>query len=80
MLERRIAEILTTNIAADGMLSADRVRAALREGSIAMTYENGGRFARVLADLVPVLDHTELTSLDVVDTASEFVRAVAEQN
>ncbi|MGP4048457.1 hypothetical protein [Streptomyces sp. 2A115] len=80
VLECRVAEILTTSIAADGMLSADRVRAALWEGNMAMTYANGGRFARALADIVPVLDHSELMSLDVVDTAGELVRAVAEQN
>ncbi|MFD6184750.1 hypothetical protein [Streptomyces goshikiensis] len=76
-LERRVADILITATAADGMLTAGRIRAALWEGSLTMIEDNGGRFAHVLGDLVPVLDEPELTALDVVDAAGELVAAIA---
>ncbi|MFJ5711764.1 hypothetical protein [Streptomyces sp. NPDC093105] len=76
-LESRVAELLLASTTADGMLTARRIRAALWEGDLAMTYENDGRFAQLLADLVPVLDDPELTSLDIVDAAGELVAAIA---
>ncbi|MFE1272556.1 hypothetical protein [Streptomyces sp. NPDC058758] len=76
-LEKRVAELLLASTEADGILTARRVRAALWEGDLAMTYENDGRFAQLLADLVPVLDEPELTSLDIVDAAGELVTAIA---
>ncbi|MEU1228968.1 hypothetical protein [Streptomyces sp. NPDC005828] len=76
-LEGRVAELLLASTAGDGMLTPRRIRAALWEGNLAMTYENDGRFARVLADLVPVLDDPQLTALDIVDAAGELVGAVA---
>ncbi|MFE4637716.1 hypothetical protein ACFRJ1_30670 [Streptomyces sp. NPDC056773] len=77
-LEQRVAGFLLTSTAADGMVTGGRVRAALWEGNLTMIQDNGGRFASVLADLAPVLDEPELTSLDVVDAAGELVTAVAE--
>ncbi|ROQ23146.1 hypothetical protein EDD98_7595 [Streptomyces sp. PanSC19] len=76
-LEGRIAELLLASTAGDGMLTPRRIRAALWEGNIALTHENDGRFAQVLADLVPVLDDPQLTALDLVDAAGELVGAVA---
>ncbi|MFJ9810771.1 hypothetical protein ACIRTB_21340 [Streptomyces sp. NPDC101158] len=76
-LEARVAELLLTSTAGDGLLTSPRVRAAVGEGNITMTYENDGRFARVLSDLVPVLDDPQLVALDVVDAAGELVGAVA---
>ncbi|MCZ0983703.1 hypothetical protein O1L60_43825 [Streptomyces diastatochromogenes] len=76
-LEGRVAELLLASTAGDGMLTPRRIRAALWEGNIAMTYENDGRFAQVLADLVPVLDDPQLSALDIVDAAGELVGAVA---
>jgi hypothetical protein len=76
-LEGRVAELLLTSTAGDGMLTPRRIRAALWEGNIALTHENDGRFARLLADLVPVLEDPQLTALDVVDAAGELVGAVA---
>ncbi|GHG43098.1 hypothetical protein [Streptomyces zaomyceticus] len=76
-LESRVAELLLASTTGDGMLTARRVRAALWEGDLAMTYENDGRFAQLLADLVPVLDEPELTSIDIVDAAGELVAAIA---
>ncbi|GGY83645.1 hypothetical protein [Streptomyces omiyaensis] len=76
-LESRVAELLLASTTADGMLTARRIRTALWEGDLAMTYENDGRFAQLLADLVPVLDDPELTSLDIVDAAGELVAAIA---
>ncbi|WP_225805465.1 hypothetical protein [Streptomyces sp. NK15101] len=76
-LEGRVAELLLASTAGDGMLTPGRIRAALWEGNIAMTHENDGRFAQVLADLVPVLDDPQLTALDLVDAAGELVGAVA---
>ncbi|MFD3336172.1 hypothetical protein ACFWV1_26515 [Streptomyces sp. NPDC058700] len=76
-LESRVAELLLASTEGDGMLTARRIRAALWEGDLAMTYENDGRFAQLLADLVPVLDEPELTPLDIVDAAGELVAAVA---
>ncbi|OKJ48571.1 hypothetical protein AMK27_37930 [Streptomyces sp. CB02009] len=76
-LEGRVAELLLASTAGDGMLTPRRIRAALWEGNLALTYENDGRFAQVLADLVPVLDDPQLTALDIVDAAGELVGAVA---
>ncbi|MEV4921114.1 hypothetical protein AB0K47_30440 [Streptomyces tirandamycinicus] len=76
-LEGRVAGLLLTSTAGDGMLTPRRIRAALWEGSLAMTRDNDGRFARVLADLLPVLEDPRLVSLDVVDAAGELVGAVA---
>ncbi|MFF5788463.1 hypothetical protein ACFY8P_26310 [Streptomyces sp. NPDC012693] len=76
-LEGRVAELLLASTAGDGMLTPPRIRRALWEGNIALTYENNGRFAQVLADLVPVLDDPQLTALDIVDAAGELVGAVA---
>ncbi|MEV0966964.1 hypothetical protein AB0J25_31130 [Streptomyces sp. NPDC049910] len=76
-LERRIAHLLITSAAGDGMLTARRIRAALWEGAVAITQENGGRFAQALGDLVPVLDDPQLAALDVVDAAAELIAAAA---
>ncbi|MEV4943997.1 hypothetical protein [Streptomyces zaomyceticus] len=76
-LEGRVAEVLLASTAGDGMLTPRRIRAALWEGNIALTHENDGRFAQLLADLVPVLDDPQLTALDIVDAAGELVGAVA---
>lgn len=76
-LEGRVARLLLTSARGDGMLTPRRIRGALWEGSTAMTYENEGRFAQLLADLVPVLDDPHLTALDVIDAAGELVGAVA---
>ncbi|MFC8957570.1 hypothetical protein ACFT8P_33840 [Streptomyces sp. NPDC057101] len=76
-LEARIAELLLVSTADDGMLTHPRVCAALQEGSIAMTSENGGRFAQVLADLRPVLHDPRIVALDIIDAAGELVGAVA---
>ncbi|MFJ9829515.1 hypothetical protein ACIRSU_34840 [Streptomyces sp. NPDC101160] len=76
-LEARVAELLLASTASDGLLTSRRIRAALWEGNITLTYENDGRFAQVLGDLVPVLDDQELIALDVVDAAGELVGAVA---
>ncbi|MCY0952979.1 hypothetical protein [Streptomyces sp. H27-S2] len=76
-LERRVAGLLITSTAVDGTVTGGRVRTALWEGNLTMIEDNGGRFASVLADLVPVLDEPELTALDVVDAAGELVTAVA---
>ncbi|MEE1736260.1 hypothetical protein PUR49_07060 [Streptomyces sp. BE147] len=51
-LERRIAGLLAAAAAGDGLLTADRVRAALWEGSLALVQENDGRLARLLAGLL----------------------------
>ncbi|WP_093804324.1 hypothetical protein [Streptomyces sp. Wb2n-11] len=76
-LEGRVAERLLASTAGDGMLTPRRIRAALWEGNIALTHENDGRFAQLLADIVPVLDDPQLTALDIVDAAGELVGAVA---
>ncbi|MFI5621396.1 hypothetical protein [Streptomyces sp. NPDC051567] len=79
-LEQRVAAVLVTATAADGLLTAGRVRAALWEGDLTMTYENGGRFAHALADLVPILDDPTLSVPDVIaltEMAAELVAAVA---
>ncbi|MFF3775646.1 hypothetical protein [Streptomyces sp. NPDC002232] len=76
-LEGRVAELLLASTAGDGMLTPARIRAALWEGNLALTHENDGRFAQVLADLVPVLEDPQLAALDVVDAAGELVGAVA---
>lgn len=55
-LERRVAGILTISAVAHGTLTAISVRNVLWEGSVAMTQENGGHFARALAALLPFLD------------------------
>lgn len=59
-LEGRVAELLLASTAGDGMLTPGRIRAALWEGNLALTYENDGRFPQVLTDLVPVLDDPQL--------------------
>ncbi|WP_256104139.1 hypothetical protein [Streptomyces sp. ODS05-4] len=78
LLETRIAALLLTATAGDGMLTAHRVRAALWEGGLPLTHAaGGGRFAQLLGDLVPVLDDPWLAALDIVDAAGELVGAVA---
>ncbi|MGW0754634.1 hypothetical protein [Streptomyces sp. NPDC002587] len=73
-LERRVAEILgVCASAAQGVLSARHIRSALWEGSMAMTRENGGRFATALAHLAPALDVP-----DVADLTVELIGAVAD--
>lgn len=54
-LERRVAGLLTVAAAGDGLLTAERVRAALWEGAVALVQDNGGELAALLADLLPVL-------------------------
>ncbi|MGW1296339.1 hypothetical protein [Streptomyces sp. NPDC002533] len=76
-LESRVAQLLLVAAAGDGMLTSRRVRDAMWEGNLAMTHENGARFAQVLADLVPLLDDPYLTAIDIVDAAGEVVGAVA---
>ncbi|CAL9624894.1 hypothetical protein SUDANB58_05921 (plasmid) [Streptomyces sp. enrichment culture] len=76
-LEVRVAALLSVSTAGDGVLTSLRVRAALWEGSLAMTRAGGGRFARALAGLVPVLDDPRLAAPDVLDAAGELVDAVA---
>ncbi|MEU0743846.1 hypothetical protein [Streptomyces sp. NPDC006134] len=76
-LEVRVAGLLSVSTAGDGLLTSLRVRAALWEGSLAMTRVGEGRFARALADLVPVLDDPHLAGPGVLDAAGELVAAVA---
>ncbi|NBE53873.1 hypothetical protein [Streptomyces boluensis] len=56
-LERRIAELLAVATAGDGLLTADRVRAALWEGAFPLFQENDGRLAALLSQTLKVL-HT----------------------
>ncbi|MGP4048431.1 hypothetical protein [Streptomyces sp. 2A115] len=44
-----------------------------------VAHHSRGRVRSLPADLLPVLNHRELTSQDVMDTAGEPVMAVAEQ-
>jgi hypothetical protein len=76
-LEAHVAQRLLASTADDGMLTSRRVRAALREGRTAMRCGNNGLFARVLGELLLVLDDPQLVALDVVDAAGELVGAVA---
>lgn len=76
-LEVRVAGMLVTSVAGDSLLNSVRIRAALWEGAVTMLHDNGGRFARTLADLVPVLDDPQLTDTGVPETAGELVAAVA---
>ncbi|MGY3677171.1 hypothetical protein [Streptomyces sp. TE33382] len=59
-LERRIAGLLAVAAAGDGLLTADRVRAALWEGSLALVQENDGRLARLLAGLLSLPEEYEV--------------------
>ncbi|MFB7915524.1 hypothetical protein [Streptomyces sp. NPDC056061] len=87
-LERRVAGILTLSAAAHGTLTAVGLRNALWEGNLAMTTENGGHFARVLAVLLSLLDtdrdgeraDDDLVGpdvLDVLDEAADLCTAIA---
>ncbi|MFC8957506.1 hypothetical protein ACFT8P_33470 [Streptomyces sp. NPDC057101] len=76
-LEAQVVQRLLVSTSDDGMLTSPRVRAALRDGGAAMAYENGGLFARVLDDLLVILDDPRLVEIDVVDAAAELVGAVA---
>ncbi|MFE7131361.1 hypothetical protein ACFVIM_10915 [Streptomyces sp. NPDC057638] len=75
-LEARVADMLVTATAADGMLTSRRLRAGLWEGSVTMLSANGGRFAQVLASLVAVLDDPDFSAFDLLDTAGELVMAI----
>ncbi|MEU8521231.1 hypothetical protein [Streptomyces sp. NBC_01216] len=76
-LESRVADMLLTSTAGDGLLTSRRIRVALWEGNLAMTHDNGGRLAQALADLVPVLDDPYCAAFDIIDQAGELVGAVA---
>ncbi|WP_432171997.1 hypothetical protein [Streptomyces sp. 1222.5] len=76
-LEVRVAELLLVSAAGDGLLTSRRVRGALWEGAVTMVQDNGGRFARTLAGLVPVLDDPQLTAPGIPEAAGELVAAVA---
>ena len=76
-LEVRVAELLLVSVAGDGLLTSRRVRGALWEGAVTMVQDNGGRFARTLAGLVPVLDDPQLTGPGIPEAAGELVAAVA---
>ena len=76
-LEVRVAGLLLTSAAGDGLLTPRRIRAALWEGAVTLVHDNDGRFARALAGLVPVLDDPQLTAPGIADPAGELVAAVA---
>ncbi|MGW1777438.1 hypothetical protein [Streptomyces sp. NPDC002104] len=76
-LEQRIAGILGLSPAGTGTLTSGHVRAALWEGHLTMTQENGARFATVLAHLVPLLDDPELSAPDVAGLAGAAVELLA---
>lgn len=76
-LEQRVATLLTLSAAGAGCLTSGHVRSALWEGAVAMTQENGARFATALAAFVRVLDAPEPGVPGLADAVAGLVAAVA---
>ncbi|MFI6876265.1 hypothetical protein ACIBL6_22820 [Streptomyces sp. NPDC050400] len=69
-LERTLTARLLLACAGDGHLTPVRVRDTLNDGSVALTYVNEGRLARLLAQLLEVTDRAVPDAAPVPDAAA----------
>ncbi|WP_345620883.1 hypothetical protein [Streptomyces ziwulingensis] len=79
-LERRLARHLLLASAGDGALTADRVRAALWEGDVALIHAGEGRLARLLAHLLAAAQAPAGPATEARDeTARTLLERLAEE-
>ncbi|MFF4902780.1 hypothetical protein [Streptomyces sp. NPDC001068] len=76
-LERTLAARLVVACAGDGRFTPVRVRETLLEGSVALLYAGGGRFARLLARLIEVTGCSGADADAVLTEALALVERVA---
>ncbi|MGW0569831.1 TetR/AcrR family transcriptional regulator [Streptomyces tauricus] len=77
-LEHRLAEHLAQSAAGTGSLSTVSIRTALWEGSMTAIHENGGRFATLLADLLPLVEKPDAAALHTAGLALDLVETITQ--